>query len=142
MLTLSGCSYSYDVQANLSGGHLTFDANPQWGADCVREVEVSWDGGAASAQTEVVWDQEISYADGCKNKFPIVYGARLKGQLYGYDSEGAIDPTIGSPASLVAAKMLQVGVIYTVHTVTGATGYGCGRFRLQADNVVQNLGCT
>lgn len=67
ILTLSGCSYSYDVQARVSDGRLVFDANPQWGDDCVRHVEVESEENVAGA----VWEQALSLDDGCENTFPI-----------------------------------------------------------------------
>jgi len=136
-LTLSGCSYSYDVQAKVSDGRLVFDANPQWGADCVRRVEVRSDDGSAGT----VWDQSISPDDGCENKFPLAYGVPLRGEPHVYDSGGVPDAMAGTPAPSVAAKKLRTGVIYTVSTTTGTTGYGCGRFRIGSDGRVENLGC-
>lgn len=137
-LALSGCSYSYDVQAGFSDGRLTFDANPQWGADCLRRVEVTLEerGG------ETVWEQSISHDDGCENQFPISYGEPLRGRAHVYESGGAAVAMIGAPAPLIAAKRLRIGVIYTVSTTTGATGYGCGRFRIEPNRKVQNLGCS
>lgn len=141
-ITLSACSYSYDVQAKVSDGLLTFDANPQWGADCVRQVEITSDEGEAGTRTEVVWKQAISHEDGCKNTFPIAYGEQLKGYPYVYGSGGVFDEMDGTPEPSVAATTLRLGVIYTVSTTTGATGYGCGKFRLGANRQVQNLGCS
>jgi hypothetical protein len=144
MLTLSGCSYSYDVQAKLSGGRLTFYANPQWGADCVREVEVTPEEGEGSKGAEAVWEQSITYDDACKNTFPVAYGERLKGNFYVnvVVYSGMPDATIGAPARSVAAERLRLGVVYIVRTTTGATGYGCGRFRLIDNRQVENLGCS
>jgi hypothetical protein len=137
IVALSSCSYSYDVHAKVSGGRLVFDANPQWGADCVRRVEVTSEERAVGT----VWEQSISYDDACANKFPIVYGARLPGHPQIYDNGGVPEAMIGTPAPSVTAKKLTVGVIYTVSTTTGATGYGCGRFRIGSDRQVENLGC-
>ena len=138
MLALPGCSYSYDVQARVEDGRLVFDANPQWGADCVRDVEVR----AEEQDVGTVWEQSISHADTCENKFPIVYGEPLTGRPYIYGSGGVPDAMVGTPAPSVAAKKLRAGVIYTVSTTTGATGYGCGRFRIGSNRQVQNLGCS
>lgn len=115
-----------------------FDANPQWRADCVRRVEVRFEeeGG------ETVWEQSISNDDGCENKFPITYGKPLRGRRHVYSSGGVPDVMIGTPAHSVRAKRLGAGAIYTVSTTTGATGYGCDRFRIKADLQVENLGCT
>ena len=137
ILTLSGCSYSYDVQARVHDGRLIFDANPQGGSDCVRHVQVTEENVAGA-----VWEQTISFDDGCENKFPITYGVPLRGDPHVYDSGGVPDAMVGTPAPSVAAKKLRAGVIYTVSTTTGATGYGCGRFRIGSDRQVENLGCS
>lgn len=136
-LTLCGCSYSYDVQARVSDGRLIFEVNPQWGADCVRRVEVR----SEEKGGEAVWEQTVSFDDGCENKFPIAYGVPLRGRPHVYDS-GAPDVMVGTAAPSVAAKKLLAGVICTVSTTTGATGYGCGRFRIGSDRQVENLGCS
>lgn len=138
ILALSGCSYSYDVQAGVSDGRLTFDANPQWGADCIRRVEVRLE----EDGEETVWEQSISHDDDCENRFPINYGEPLRGRPHIYDSGGVPDAMNGTPAPSVAAEKLRVGVIYKVSTTTGATGYGCGRFRIELNGQVQNLGCS
>jgi len=107
------------------------------GADCVRHVEVREDNGSGA-----VWQQSIAYADACVNKFPLMYGQFLRGHPQVYDSGGVPDAMVGTPAPSVAAKKLRVGVIYTVSTTTGATGYGCGRFRIGPDGRVENLRCS
>lgn len=137
-LALSGCTYSYDVQAEVSKGRLTFNANPQWGADCLRRVDVrsDMDGGRA------VWEQSISHDDHCENRFPITYGEPLRGRPDASNSDGDPDVMIGTLASSVTAEKLRVGVIYTISTTTGTTGYGCGRFRIEPNGHVQNLGCS
>ena len=112
ILTLSGCSYSYDVQVRASDGRLVFDANPQWGADCVRHVEVTSEENGAGA----VWEQTISFDDGCENEFPVTYGVPLRGRPHAYGSAGVPGAMMGTPASSVAAKKLRAGVIYTVST--------------------------
>lgn len=137
ILTLTGCLYSYDVKANVSDRQLAFEANPQWGADCVRGVQVrSEEGGAGT-----VWEQSIAYYDGCENKFPIAYGVPLRGHPHVYVSGGVPDAVVGTPAPSIAAKKLRAGVTYTVSTTTGATGNGCGRFRIESDGQVENLAC-
>lgn len=140
MLTLSGCSYSYDVQAKVTNGRLMFDANPQWGADCVRRVEVRAEEDEDSAGA--VWEQSISHQDDCENTFPIIYGESLKGQPHVYDSGGVPEQLRGRPANQIHPKPLRTGVLYTVNTTTGATGYGCGRFRILSDRRIENLGCS
>ena len=138
IVALSGCSYSYGVRAGVSNGRVVFDANPQWGADCVRHVEVrSEENGAGT-----IWEQTISFDDGCENEFPVTYGVPLRGRPHAYGSAGVPGAMMGTPASSVAAKKLRAGIIYTVSTTTGATGYGCGRFRIGSDGRVENLGCS
>lgn len=122
VLALSGCSYIYGVQAKMSGGRVVFEADPQWGKDCVRKTVVRAGDSRGSA---VVWDQSVSYEDECANTFPVRYGDAFKGR-----SERAAKP-----------QPLRTGVVYTVETTTGATGYGCGRFRLLDDRRVEDLGC-
>lgn len=142
VLTLSGCSYSYGVQAKFSDGRLIFDANPQWGADCVRRVEVSADDDERPEAMGTVWEQAISHEDRCQNTFPIIYGEPLKGKPHVYDSGGVPQELRGRPASSVSPRPLHIGVLYTVDTTTGATGYGCGRFRILPNRRVENLGCS
>lgn len=137
MLSLSGCSYSYEVHARVANGRLMFDANPQWGADCVREVKLTVGADVVWAKTEVLWQQSVSHDDSCDNRFPIVYGELLRGRNYVYPKDMA-----GKPASSVAAKKLRTGVVYMISTTTGATGYGCGRFRINANREVQNFDCS
>jgi hypothetical protein len=137
VFSLTGCSYSYDVQAKWSDGRLIFEANPQWGADCVRSIEVR----AEEDDMATVWEQTISHKDRCENQFPIVYGKPLRGQLDGDDNAGVPDRMISTPAISLPANKLRAGIIYTVATTTGATGYGCGRFRIGLDGRPENLGC-
>ena len=138
MVTLSGCSYTYDVQAMVSDGHLVFHANPQWGADCVYQVEVRSEEDVAVT----VWEQSISVENECINKFPITYGVRLRGAAHVSASRGVHDAIMGTSAPSVTAKKLRAGVIYTVSTTTGGSGYGCGRFRIGPKRQVENLGCS
>ena len=151
-LMLCSCSYGYDVSVSVSDGRLVFDANPQWFADCVRQVEVMADDDAVratpapgddkdSVRTGTFWEQSISYDDRCNNHFPIAYGETLKGRAHVYDS-GAPAEMVGQRAPLVAAKQLRIEVLYTVATTTGATGYGCGRFIIHRDRTVENIGCS
>lgn len=48
---------------------------------------------------------------------------------------------VDTPAPYIAAKKLEEGVTYTISTTTGATGYGCGRFRLHVGGRVENMPC-
>jgi hypothetical protein len=152
-LMLCSCSYDYDVTVSMSDGRLIFDANPQWFADCVRQVSVTADDDAVRAiaasgddedlvRTGTFLRQSISYDDGCKNHFPIAYGHTLKGRAHVYNNGGVPAEMAGQCAPSVAPKALGTGVVYTVATVTGATGYGCGRFIIRQDRTVENLGCS
>ena len=137
MSLLSGCSYAYDVGVKVIDGQVTFDANPEWGADCVRQLTVKADSG------EVVWQQSISHEDACANTFPIIYAIPLEGERLIYPAFISLpEDVLGQPAKMVAPKPLQPDTTYWVHTTTGSTGYGCGRFRLLEDQAVENLGCT
>ena len=142
MLALSGCSYTYDVQARVADGRLFFNANPQWGADCVRRVEVTAESDDSLSGKGVIWEQSISHDDACENRFPIAYGKPLSGRPRIYDSGGVPNALAGTSGSSVVAKKLRTGVIYTVSTTTGATGYGCGRFLIRSNRQVQHLGCS
>ena len=82
---------------------------------------------ARTAQGEEHWFDRASYD--CKNPFPIFYGESLKGG----------PPESGPQYAIINAKPLKVGIIYSVSTTTGATGYGGGRFRLRPDGAVENL---
>lgn len=129
---LSGCSYSYGVETKMSDGQLVFSADPQWGADCVRHVFVGAVTEEGIQDAGVMWDQSVAYEDGCENTFPITYGDPLQGRPHAY---------AGRPARLIAPKPPRIGVLYEVHTTTGATGYGCGRFQMNPNGQVQNFAC-
>jgi hypothetical protein len=130
-LMLCSCSYEYDVSVCLSGGRVIFNANPQWFADCVRQIEVRADDDAVratgvpgddkdSVRTGTFWKASVSHEDACENHFPVAYGATLRGRPYLYTG-GAHPEVDGERASLVAAKKLRVEAIYTINTTTGAT---------------------
>jgi len=136
---VAGCSYEYEVTALVIDGHLAFDADPRSGIfsdDCVREIsivrdddsEVAAEHGDDESRTGygTVWFQIIEHVDGCANTFPIVYGEAFKGR---FDSNW---PPVRS-------KPLQRGVVYNVWTTTGSTGYGAGRFTIDAEGRIVNL---
>jgi hypothetical protein len=138
MLMISGCSYSYEIKTSVSGGQVVFSANPQWGADCVRHVFVGEVTSEGIEDEGVMWDRSISHEDACENTFPIVYGEPLKGRPHVYQ-------TAGEKAQLarsIGPKPLSTGVLYEVHTTTGATGYGCGRFQIDSNGQVQSFSCS
>jgi len=152
-LLLCGCSYSYDVEVSSVGGQLIFSANPQWGADCVREIEVeadddtvrakaNRDDDASSVQSGTFWQASVAHEDACENHFPLAYGTTLKGRPWTYETGGLLPNADGQRAPLVAPKELRIEAIYSVHTTTGSTGYGCGRFIIHRDRSVENLRCT
>ena len=104
--------------------------------ECLRQIEVRADDNAK------MWKDAVEYDGGCKNPFPVVYGARLIGKPWVYPDDAGLPESVrGKPVEQVTARPLEVGAIYTVDTTTGSTGYGCGRFRIKADRTVENLGC-
>ena len=133
---LSGCTYSYDVGVTVVGGQVTFDADPQRGADCIRRVTVTAFSG------EIVWRQSISHDDACANPFPVVYGVPLEGErLIDPSNRALAEVSGGQSLDPGSPEPLQTDTIYSVHTTTGFTGYGWGGFRLSKDRKVENLGC-
>ena len=132
----SGCSYTYDLNTTIIDGQLLFDANPDWGADCIRQITIEAESG------ELIWQQSVSHEDSCANTFPITYGVPLEGERLIYPANTSLPEQIrGQPAPMVSPKPLQPDTIYRVHTTTGSTGYGCGRFRLLEDRSIESLGC-
>jgi hypothetical protein len=137
-LTLSGCSYVYDLLAVMRDGQLMFvvDPNSQSQPDCFRQIEVvSVQRAAVEASPGddqirtgygTVWRDEVEYEDECENQFPFAYGRTLDGDQR-------------ADHGLVRPKPLARGVVYEVTTVTGATGYGGGRFIVRTDGRVDNL---
>lgn len=123
-LTLSSCSYGYDLLAVVRNGRVVFIVDPASAQQpsCLRRVEVT----AEDDERDTLWLESVSYDDDCANKFPLPYGATIKGQ-HQQDSR------------LVMAKPLRRGTIYNVSTTTGATGYGGGRFVVHADGRIENL---
>ena len=123
-LALSGCSYSYDVTAMSSDGHVVFAVDPKsrQQPDCIRQIAVY-----AEDERQPAWRESVSYDDDCANTFPIVYGISLMGHHQ--------DDTI----SELEARILRNDVVYEVSTTTGATGYGSGRFVKHADGSIENL---
>jgi hypothetical protein len=136
-ISLSGCSYGYDLLAVVRDGHLTFIVDPQSAQQpsCLRYVDVTSDLTVIGSdgkpydpapKQHTAWLENIDYDDDCLNKFPLVYGRPLNGRHQS-----------GSP--LITAAPLRREVIYDVTTTTGATGYGGGRFVIHADGRVENL---
>ena len=155
LLTLSGCSYSYDILAVVIGGRLAFMVDPrsERSPDCLNAIEVQTDEEANATPepgddfTRVAygtyWYQRASYK--CKTPFPIFYGSALKG---GPPEDSGVVENL--PASedetgmlarpdFVKPKPLRVGVVYRISTTTGSTGYGGGAFRIRPNRTVENL---
>jgi len=136
-VALGGCSYGYDLLAEVRDGHLIFVVDPAstQRPSCLRYIDVTADITAIGSDgkpydpapgTHTAWLENIEYDDDCLNKFPLVYGKKLGGH---HRPEGP----------LIAPKPLQREVIYSVTTTTGATGYGGGRFIIHANGRVENL---
>lgn len=136
---LGSCSYVYDVVAEMIDGELTFTSDRSWFRErCVRAIDVVAmdrdDATAAEAGDDqslvgfgTYWSESMDYD--CGDRFPVVYGAHLSGEPLPDESSGV----------RVAPKKLKAEVIYRVSTVSGATGYGGGRFVINADGTVDNL---
>lgn len=122
LLCLCSCSYTYDVVAAVENGRIVFrSASKHSNApDCLRRIEVY-----SIGERKTVWRDSVDYSDDCANEFPVVYGARLKGK------KQPEWPTI-------PATPLRIGLEYEISTTTGATGYGGGRFHLDANGRVVN----
>ena len=135
---LSGCSYDYDLLAVVRDGELTFIVSQDSLRDpnCFRQIEVvsaeriavdpAPGDDSARAGYGTVWRDEVEYEDDCDNKFPAVYGRGLN---------GIHRPDHG----LVQPKPLARNIVYEINTVSGATGYGSGRFLIHDDGRVENL---
>lgn len=141
LLTLTGCSYPYDLRAIVLNGRLGFivDPNSEHKPGCIRSIHVQTDE-RARARPAIGDDKQLvsngvfwwkDYAvDACPNPFPILYGQPLAGRPFTYRN--------GS-ASGVEAKPLRIGVIYEVDTTSSGSGFGEGRFRIRADHTIENL---
>ncbi len=139
LLCLPGCSYVYDVRAELIDGQIVFTSDRDWFRQrCVRVVDVVAADRENGTEAEpgddatrvgygTYWATRVDYH--CDNRFPVTYGERLQGQTQP-DAPGGI---------VVAPKPLQRNVVYDVLTVSGATGYGSGQFMIRQDGTVVNL---
>ncbi|WP_157083207.1 hypothetical protein [Novosphingobium lentum] len=121
-MALGGCSYAYNLLALMRDGHIVFIVDPKSPSvpSCLRRIEVS-----AEGERSCVWRDSVDYEDACANKFPIPFGAKLTGH-----------PQPEWPT--IDAKLLRPGIIYEVSTTTGATGYGEGRFMIDANGRIVN----
>lgn len=136
---LTGCSYTYDILAVVIDGHLSFVVDPKSAQEvsCLNQIDVIADDDV-HAQPEAgddlsrieygtFWHQRLVYD--CVDQFPVRYGQPFKGKP---------NPLSQGPDN-VAAKPLRIGVVYEVTTVTGATGYGSGAFKILPDRRVVNV---
>ena len=138
---LGGCSYTYDILATMIDGKLAFVVDPKSPSkpsSCLTTITVAAQDRQSRVRAEpndnvqlvnagVVWWNSVGYE--CSTRFPVTYGIPLAGEPR-------------SPEQVnreVHAKPLTPGVIYEVVVVSGATGYGGGRFRLTASGGVENL---
>lgn len=132
-LLLAGCSYVYDIRAVAIGGRLAFvPADGDY--DCAVSIDVGVEAaGRAPRAVPAPGDDRLLVVNGgvywstrdrrgdCSIDFPIRYGA---------DGPAA--------TSRVAAKILRVGVPYSVST-WGGGAYGSGCFRITAERRIENL---
>lgn len=141
-LLLSSCSYSYDLRAIVIDDRLAFIVDPRSRnqAACTHGVHVTTASGERATARAAPGDERALVANGvfwwvdlevgeCLNRFPILYGQPMQGKSF---------PGTNHPAPQVDAKPLRRGVIYEV-TTSGDGGYGGGRFRIRADQTIENL---
>lgn len=140
LLGMTGCSYVYDVTAAVIDGRLAFTA--EWRTlfreHCVTEIAVVADDREHRAHAEprddkvrvgygTYWRVRVGYE--CENTFPIFYGQQLQGETLPQEQQ----------SGEVAPKPLKRNILYRVETVSGATGYGSGRFMIRTDGRVENF---
>lgn len=147
-LALGSCSYSYTVRATIIDGRLAFivDSSSNRRPTCVNGITVSVDKGEPARAKAIAGDTEglvkvgvfwwESMEHDCENSFPIFYGQALKGKRLVYPDDFSFAEKRGKTASHVDPKPLKRDVVYEVSTVSGATGYGRGYFRITADGLV------
>lgn len=140
-LFLSSCSYVYGISALMIDGNLAFivDKNSKSKPLCVSQIEVRAQNGKkpkASSGDDIerieygtFWYESIRNEDRCANKFPVAYGAPMKGRKL---------PDRG----FVVAKRLIPDTAYEVSATTGTTGYGGGAFKITNSNQVINIELT
>lgn len=146
--TLNGCSYDYQLKAVAIEGKLAFIVDPTSNRQpkCINGIIVDVDDGETARAEAVSGDDAGLVENGafwwksmepdCQNPFPIFYGQALEGQRMVY--EGIPGPNRGKPSSIVEAKPLKRGVVYSVSTTSGATGYGGCYFRVTHDGHVES----
>ena len=136
-LTLSGCAFTYDLEAHIVNGYVTFDVRegsyswPQR-VDCIRSIEVVTDAAtdrapsprkATEGRSHTAWLWQSPDPSGpCLAGLPIRYGIVPAGAT-----------------NVVAAERLIPGAIYDVQSGSPGGGYGQGRFRLTDAMTVENI---
>ena len=135
---LVSCSEQYRVLAAASAGRLVFvvDPNSQPAPACLRSVSVTAEGRSRARAEEgddsdmvgygTFWSEEDGYDKQCESRFPLPYGAPLKGRRV--RDVGNVKP-----------KQLLRNVVYEISTTTGFTAYGSGRFLIRAGGKIENL---
>ena len=137
---LTGCSYTYRIRADIISGKLVFVPNSTsiWGGpDCIRSVSVTAvDGPAAKATKDDdpkyvalghYWNKRLD-VNSCNNKYPLIYGSKLRGLTYYKDNRYNVE-----------AKRLSRGVLYEIAIDSEGSGYGGGKFIIGHDGVVSNI---
>ncbi|SNS17653.1 hypothetical protein SAMN06295912_102120 [Sphingomonas laterariae] len=116
-LSLTGCSYQYELKAIELNGKIAFVPMKDKGAGCFSRFVVTSETG------EVVWklDADRYIHDPCENNFPIIYGSVPRGGM----------------AEIVKAKPLQAGIRYKIEGWDGDSYTGAFSFRQGI--VVDNL---
>ena len=139
----------YRVLAVVIHGQLAFVVDPASNdqESCVNRIHISTHKGERARANPAAGDDVQLVANGvfwwkdleqdCADHFPVFYGQPLKGRRMVYTGNvPAVHP--GEKTSVVEAKPLQVGVVYSVDTVSGMLRFGHGWFRIAADQHVEN----
>ncbi|KLI63477.1 hypothetical protein [Aurantiacibacter marinus] len=141
-LSLSGCSFIYEIKAVWIEGQLAFIPTETdfWGnpdPDCFHSIDVSIRNGAPAIPAEgdnvrlvevgYFWKQSFASLP-CANPFPVIYGAAITGEELN-----------GVTQFNVAAKPLGRGVVYEVRTGSETIGYGSDSFMIEDDGALRNM---
>ena len=152
LLSLNGCSSSFDIRAFKHEGRVAFVAEEVgfWGQPaCIRTVTVETDDARAKPadgdDTQLVahgvfWWQSLRHGE-CQNKFPITYGVPLRGEPLVYETNAVPAAMRGQRVRWVSPKQLVRDVKYTINVTSGSTAYGCGRFLISKDGQVHSSKC-
>lgn len=142
ILALASCSSSYEILAKVSDGKITFvpAKHDIWGdPECVRTIIVTARDGppaqaapgddAADVARGVYWESYFG-SSSCENRFPLIYGAPLRGK----------PPVLELRDAHVSAKPLRAGVVYDVEAESPGSAYGTGAFMITPKGTITNLG--